>query len=322
MRLPALALAVVVVVVSTGCGVNVPRVEDGPFACRSDSDCADSYRCDVTTQKCVSKNQTTCTTVGCSSPCTNRGQTCQDNTGTTGVCASVKFSDGSSAVTCVACPAVCPSGCNETAGDNKLVGQAAMCSTSGKCTDKGCPCASSAECSPVLVCNNSTCVDPCASWPCASRDQACLALHSTSGSTCVADCTTSYASCYVNSGGSEGWTCDSATKICKSTNGSLLQVVSVHPANESKVPSNVSVQVSFNMPLNPGTVSDATLYVDSPNGRVAGQRNVSDSQIVEFVPTGGVFSSGVTYQVHVVHGITCNANMQLDRDTVTSFTTY
>ena len=304
-----------------GCGVSVPRPDEGPFACNNGGDCTDGYYCDTNARVCVSSNQQQpCTGSSCLGSCSNRGAYCQSS-GTYSLCAYVRSTNNTFGLTCVPCPSSCAQSCIESPGDDKPAASAAMCggTTSTTCTDMGCPCTSSAGCGPTLICSGSTCIDPCQSWPCPTQDQACVADQGTSGSTCTTDCTAPNAVCALAS----GRTCDATTKVCKSTNNSLLQVLSVHPAAGSKVASNLVVRVSFNMGLSFNTVTDATFYVDSPAGRFSGQRTIEgNSQVVDFVPANGTFDKGQTYQIHVLRGILCNANMPLDHDVVSSFTTF
>jgi hypothetical protein len=318
--------------VLSGCLIDLPEPDKGSFACATAHDCTNGYICDGGTNRCTPAAITPCTGSGCTSSttscpgssctmCSNRGMACQQVGGATGVCANVKGSDNVFILACAACPATCSTTCLEAAGSDKPVEQGSQCSGSQQqhCTDLDCTCSASNECSPTLTCTAGKCADPCAAWPC-TRDQTCTADKTTNAAACSLDCRATYGRCFGDTSSSQDRTCKDATGLCVLTGGASLKVLSVRPAPDSLVAANSRVRISFNMPVKTSTLSDATVYIDTASGSlVSTQRSLPDDHTVELVPSAGQFASGVGYRIHVLHGVTCNSNMALDRDVLSPF---
>jgi hypothetical protein len=304
-----------------GCSVDAPDSDQsGTFACKDGGDCIDGFICDDATKTCIRKSvQSGCSGTGCDT-CGPRGSICRTNAGATGICARVRLTSGL-ALTCAPCPTTCSSSCLEVSLEDKLIALATKCSgTQRSCTDTDCSCTQSTDCAPSLVCRANTCQNPCLPWPACSSNQACVADASISSFRCIDDCGTSYASCFTSVDGGATRTCMATLKRCVNPAVSVVQVLWTRPTPDSYVAAGKTVQIGFTMPLLMSTVSDATFYVEGPSGVLPGNRNLIDESTVEFQPTTTPFTSGNTYRVHILKGITCTANMPLDRETTFAFT--
>jgi len=261
-----------------------------------------------------------CTTRGCPGNCPTRGGACMVD-GMNGVCALVRFSDGSTGTTCEQCPTSCPNGCTEapqSASGPNLMGQGAICgvvTTGSGCTDVACPCTKHADCGTTLVCITTKCQDPCAAWPCPA-DQACAADHASTtgnGAKCTTACSPPTANC--TTANVQARKCQSGVCVL---DGSVLLVASVSPSPGSRVQASTTTRITavFNMNLQPSTVSPTTVVVKDVSGGtsapVAGNLSVvsGNGTTLEFRPNGP-FGSGRTIEVTLTPGLTCDANMPL-----------
>ncbi len=327
-------LSVAIAFGASGCSVDVPGTGDGVFSCDDESDCADGYYCRA--KVCVKNGDFTgdntpvsCTGINCPGNCSNRGLACQVIS-QTGVCANVRFSDGYVGLTCVPCPASCPNDCMEKPVEVKPPEEAVQCrgtAVTNRCTDVGCQCDNDDQCAPSLICRTQ-CVDPCKEGTC-STQQACSANHGSSlGFSCGNTCNPPLVNCWAAGmpPTTPGYRCDGGSNICK-PDGTVLLVVAVSPSVQSRVAAAGlgQVRVAFNMGLKPSTVTSAAIYVKDESGNLPGTLSVdpAEPRRAVFVPNTP-FLAGKLYTVIVSAGggLTCDANMPLDRDFSYQFSTF
>jgi hypothetical protein len=212
-----LALAMV------GCSVNVPNVDTNTFACKSNSDCTDGYRCS-TAMRCVRSNSS-------SDPCT-------PNPCTNDAAKPLCKSDASGGYSCVDCSQMqCPDGmvcakfangnlsCQPTCTDatgvcsvlaggdarcalvNTSQGSNLVCVPCGAVLPSGCPSGSSCQSitpGPSPFDASLKCIDLCTAASCKSG-QVCVFTDAAETSvSCASSCSAVGSSC-IDQGGSSGW---------------------------------------------------------------------------------------------------------------------